>query len=80
MNDTNSFSMEMPQFNNQDTTSTENTPITFSWKDLTIKVKGKEAKNGFLGIGKQNATQEKLILDKGNDALQRVSIFSKVWN
>ena len=78
MNDTNSFSMEMPQFNNQDTTSTENTPITFSWKDLTIKVKGKEAKNGFLGIGKQNATQEKLILDKGNDALQRVSIFSKV--
>ena len=80
MDDTNSFAMEIPQFNNQDTTSTENTPITFSWKDLTIKVKGKEAKNGFLGIGKQNATQEKLILDKGNDALQRVSIFSKVWN
>ena len=49
MDDTNSFAMEMPQFNNQDTTSTENTPITFSWKDLTIKVKGKEARNGFLG-------------------------------
>ena len=77
MDDTNSFAMEMPQFNNQDTTSTENTPITFSWKDLTIKVKGKEAKNGFLGIGKQNATQEKLILDKGNDAPKEFQFFLK---
>ena len=75
MDDTNSFAMEMPQFN-QGTTSTENTPITFSWKDLTIKVKGTEARNGFLGIGKRNATQEKIILDKGNNSLQKVSEIS----
>ena len=40
-------------------------PITFSWKDLTVKVKGTESKDGFLGIGKRNPTNEKLILDKG---------------
>ena len=74
MDDTNSFAMEMPQFNQG--TSSKNTPITFSWKDLTIKVKGTEARNGFLGIGKQNATQEKIILDKGNDSLQKVSEIS----
>ena len=49
MDDTNSFAMEIPQFNNQDTTSTENTPITFSWKDLTIKVKGKGVPYEFRG-------------------------------
>ena len=52
----------MPQFNPGTTT-----PITFSWKDVTVKVKGTESKDGFLGIGKHNATNEKLILDKGND-------------
>ena len=43
----------------------ENTPITFTWKELTIKIKGTEARNGFLGMGKRNATNEKRILDKG---------------
>ena len=63
----------MPQYNPGTTT-----PITFSWKDITVKVKGTESKDGFLGIGKRNASNEKLILDKGNDAPQRVLIFSKV--
>ena len=53
----------MPQFYPGTTTI----PITFSWKDLTVKVKGTESKDGFLGIGKRNPTNEKLILDKGNN-------------
>ena len=49
----------------------ENTPITFTWKELTIKIKGTEARNGFLGMGKRNATNEKRILDKGKYPLQK---------
>ena len=50
----------------------ENTPITFTWKELTIKIKGTEARNGFLGMGKRNATNEKRILDKGKYPLQKI--------
>ena len=67
----------MPQFYPGTTTI----PITFSWKDLTVKVKGTESKDGFLGIGKRNPTNEKLILDKGyNEYIKTVKndIFSYV--
>ena len=53
----------------------ENTPITFTWKELTIKIKGTEARNGFLGMGKRNATNEKRILDKGKYPLQKKRMY-----
>ena len=55
----------------------ENTPITFTWKELTIKIKGTEARNGFLGMGKRNATNEKRILDKGKYPLQKIVCISE---
>ena len=44
----------------------ENRPVTYTWKDLTIKTKGTEARKGFFGIGKRDATGEKHILKGGN--------------
>ena len=44
----------------------ENRPVTYTWKDLTIKTKGKEARKGIFGIGKRDATGEKHILKDGN--------------
>ena len=44
----------------------ENRPVTYTWKDLTIKTKGKEAQKGIFGIGKRDASGEKHILKGGN--------------
>ena len=69
---TKQFSMEIPNFNlGSSVIAMENTPITFTWKELTIKIKGTEARNGFLGMGKRNATNEKRILDKGKYLLPK---------
>ena len=58
-----SFSVEMPHFNRQDSImDNQGEAITFCWKDLSIKVKGTEARNGFCGIGKRQKTDEKYIL------------------
>ena len=64
-----SFSIEVPnasQFDgNSSITSVESQSITFSWKDLTIKVKGTEARKGICGIGKRDSKAEKYILQNG---------------
>ena len=71
--------MEIPQFDRGSSViAMENTPITFTWKELTIKIKGTEARNGFLGMGKRNATNEKRILDKGKYPLQKKDVFWKI--
>ena len=67
--DETSFSIEVPNSASQfdgSITSVESQPITFSWKDLTIKVKGTEARNGICGIGKRDSKAEKYILQNGN--------------
>ena len=74
------FSMEIPQFDRGSSViAMENTPITFTWKELTIKIKGTEARNGFLGMGKRNATNEKRILDKGKYPLQKKRMYLGSW-
>ena len=58
-----SFSVEMPHFNRQDSMmDNQGEAITFCWKDLSIKIKGTEARNGFCGIGRREKTDEKYIL------------------
>ena len=58
-----SFSVEMPHFKTQDSMmDNQGEAITFCWKDLSIKVKGTEARNGFCGIGRRAKTDEKYIL------------------
>ena len=58
-----SFSVEMPHFKTQDSMmDNQGEAITFCWKDLSIKIKGTEARNGFCGIGKRQKTDEKYIL------------------
>ena len=52
--------------NNVSVTLMENRPVTYTWKDLTIKTKGKEARKGIFGIGKRDAIGEKHILKGGN--------------